>query len=93
VSRMSVNLRRMSTVTRHIPVRRLGFAAVVAAVLALSADRWVATTELPNLSPQVSQTVLDRQGRLLRAYTVVDGRWRLPVDVSDVDPGYLAWRG
>ena len=82
---MSVNLRWMSRLTRHFPVRRLGFAAVVAALLVVSADRWVATTELPNLSPEVSQTVLDRQGRLLRAYTVVDGRWRLPVAVADVD--------
>jgi penicillin-binding protein 1C len=38
----------------------------------------------------VSVTVLDRQDRLLRAYTTPDGRWRLPVEVADVDPRYLA---
>ena len=38
----------------------------------------------------LSVTVLDRNDRLLRAYTASDGRWRLPVEVKDVDPRYLA---
>ncbi|WP_213775396.1 penicillin-binding protein 1C [Bradyrhizobium sp. dw_78] len=39
---------------------------------------------------QVSTTVLDRNGKLLRAYAMADGRWRLPVDAKkDVDPVYL----
>ena len=38
----------------------------------------------------LSVTVLDRNDRLLRAYTAPDGRWRLPVEVKDVDPRYLA---
>jgi penicillin-binding protein 1C len=38
----------------------------------------------------VSTTVLDRNGKLLRAYAMADGRWRLPVDArKDVDPAYL----
>lgn len=37
-----------------------------------------------------SVTVLDREDRLLRAFTTKEGRWRLPLDVSDVDPRYLA---
>lgn len=37
-----------------------------------------------------SVTVLDRENRLLRAFTTRDGRWRLPLDVSEVDPRYLA---
>ncbi len=38
---------------------------------------------------QVSPSVLDRHDKLLRAYAMPDGRWRLPV-VADkhVDPGY-----
>ena len=32
----------------------------------------------PTSSPPTSAEVLDRDGRLLRAYTVADGRWRLP---------------
>jgi penicillin-binding protein 1C len=39
---------------------------------------------------QVSTTIVDRNGKLLRAYAMADGRWRLPVDAkSSVDPGYL----
>ncbi len=39
---------------------------------------------------QVSTTVVDRNGKLLRAYAMPDGRWRLPVDAGKgVDPGYL----
>src|ERR1700722_11468213 len=39
---------------------------------------------------QVSTTIVDRNGKLLRAYAMADGRWRLPVDAkTNVDPGYL----
>ena len=39
---------------------------------------------------QVSTTIVDRNGKLLRAYAMADGRWRLPVDAKrDIDPGYL----
>src|SRR6185295_7324788 len=31
-----------------------------------------------------------RSDRLLRAYTSADGFWRLPVEVKDVDPRYIA---
>ncbi len=37
----------------------------------------------------MSRTVVDRNGRLLRAFTTPDGRWRLPVEPSEVDPRYL----
>jgi len=37
-----------------------------------------------------SVTVLDRNNHLLRAFTTKDGRWRLPLEVSEVDPRYLA---
>src|SRR5215471_7663980 len=38
----------------------------------------------------VSTTIVDRNGKLLRAYAMPDGRWRLPVDAKrDVDPTYL----
>lgn len=36
-----------------------------------------------------SATVLDRDGRLLRAYATEDGRWRLPARVTDVDPRFF----
>lgn len=37
----------------------------------------------------VSITVLDRQDRLLRAFTTPDGRWRLGAEPDEVDPRYL----
>ena len=40
---------------------------------------------------QISTTVVDRNGKLLRAYAMADGRWRLPVNAkTSVDPTYLA---
>ncbi|QDL97304.1 penicillin-binding protein 1C [Rhodopseudomonas palustris] len=39
---------------------------------------------------QTSVTVVDRHGKLLRAFAMADGRWRLPVDAAtEVDPRYL----
>jgi penicillin-binding protein 1C len=52
---------------------------------------WLRMAPLPLARAEaVSVTVLDRNGRLLRAYTTPDDRWRLPVDVKDVDTRYLA---
>ncbi|NOT71174.1 MAG: penicillin-binding protein 1C [Hyphomicrobium sp.] len=36
-----------------------------------------------------SVTVVDREDRLLRAFTTADGQWRLPLDPKDVDQHYL----
>ena len=73
---------------------RLGRAALALALAALALavgfDRWVAATDLPPLAIDTSTLVLAHDGRLLRAYTVDDGRWRLPVDPARVDAGYLA---
>jgi penicillin-binding protein 1C len=38
----------------------------------------------------VSVAVTDRDGALLRPFTTSDGRWRLPVDRTAVDPRFLA---
>ncbi|MFA6265190.1 MAG: penicillin-binding protein 1C [Pseudolabrys sp.] len=38
---------------------------------------------------ELSHVVLDREGRLLRAYATQDGRWRLPATEKDVDPRFL----
>ncbi len=53
-------------------------------------DAWIDATVLPTLVAETSPQVVDRDGRLLRAYTVSDGRWRLPVMAAEVDPLYLA---
>jgi penicillin-binding protein 1C len=41
-------------------------------------------------SREGSMIVVDRDGRLLRPFTLPDGRWRLPATTHDVDPRYLA---
>ena len=53
-------------------------------------DDWIAQTALPPLSLETSVEVMDRDGTLLRAYTVADGRWRMAVDLSQVDEDYRA---
>lgn len=55
----------------------------------LAAERWVATTDLVDLTPETSVTVLDRHGALLRAYQVESGLWRLPLEPEALDPRYL----
>lgn len=52
-------------------------------------DRWIAATDLPPLALESSVEVLARDGRLLRAYTVADGRWRLALDPGAADPFFL----
>ncbi|KAJ57394.1 penicillin-binding protein [Actibacterium mucosum KCTC 23349] len=52
-------------------------------------DDWVDATVLPPLVAETSVEVLDRNGQLLRAFTVVDGRWRLNVSLDGVDPDYV----
>ena len=37
----------------------------------------------------LSATVVDRNGLLLRPFTIDDGRWRLPATIADVDPLYF----
>ncbi|MDB5664639.1 MAG: pbpC [Cypionkella sp.] len=72
------------------------FLFVLAASLGLAAlsndkiSQWVDATVLPPLQVETSVEVLDRNGALLRAYTVADGRWRMDLALSDVDPGYIA---
>lgn len=39
---------------------------------------------------KLSVTVLDRNDKLLRAFTIKEGRWRLPVEPDEVDQRYLA---
>ena len=67
-------------------------AAVVLIVVAATVAAWVVSLgPLPlEQARKVSTTIVDRNGKLLRAYAMADGRWRLPVDAKTaVDPGYL----
>jgi penicillin-binding protein 1C len=38
---------------------------------------------------ELSTQVVDRNGRLLRAYATPEGRWRLPAKLSEVDPRFV----
>jgi len=75
---------------RAAPVFALVVGLWLSALARDAADRWVAATVLPPLGLETSVEVADRDGRLLRAYTVADGRWRLGVAPGDVDPAYVA---
>jgi penicillin-binding protein 1C len=72
---------------------RIILAVVATAALAAVAGGawWVRTLgPVPGLADvELSTQVLDRNGRLLRAYATPDGRWRLPATVSDVDPRFV----
>ena len=62
-------------------------AATTLAATALALDRLFP----PDLSRyhDRSTEVVDANGRLLRAFTTADGKWRLKTSVDDVDPLYL----
>src|SRR3954467_9731321 len=66
--------------------------AVAGLIAAGSFSAWVVLLgPLPlEEARKVSTTIVDRNGKLLRAYAMADGRWRLPVNArTDIDPGYL----
>jgi penicillin-binding protein 1C len=64
---------------------------VAVAVTAIAGAAWVRALGPAPLGRDMpySHVVLDRDGRLLRAYATPEGRWRLPVTVKDVDPRFL----
>ena len=88
----------MSTELSRQDVRaRRGFAAagLVAATLGLGvpmalsgAQQMLGPLDV-SVARQGSTIAVDREGRLLRAFTASDGRWRLPVTTADVDPRFL----
>jgi penicillin-binding protein 1C len=66
--------------------------AAIGLMLAAALVAWTASLGPLPLSQarQASITIVDRNGKLLRAYAMADGRWRLPVDANTaVDPTYL----
>jgi penicillin-binding protein 1C len=75
-----------------LPSRGVAIAAavVVLGLLATALSVWSLAVPPLAAADDLSVTVLDRNGRLLRAYTTADGRWRLPVEPAEVDRRYLA---
>ncbi|HEV7822652.1 MAG TPA: penicillin-binding protein 1C, partial [Burkholderiales bacterium] len=66
--------------------------ASICVVMVAAIAAWVISLgPLPLAEAQrVSTTISDRHGKLLRAYAMRDGRWRLPIIAqTGVDPGYL----
>ena len=71
-----------------------GLAALcVVSVLLLAAALAFYIAVLPPLDTtsagERSAVVLDREGQLLRPFTTPEGRWRLPVELGEVDQRYL----
>jgi penicillin-binding protein 1C len=87
IARTARSRRRWSRINRAA-----AGSAVAGLVLAGAFATWaVSLGPLPlQQARQVSTSVVDRNGKLLRAYAMADGRWRLPADArTGVDPGYL----
>jgi penicillin-binding protein 1C len=72
---------------------RFTLASLVGAAFlaALAGGAYVYSLGRPPLGKdlETSHIVLDREGKLLRAYATSEGRWRLPATVKDVDPRFL----
>jgi penicillin-binding protein 1C len=70
----------------------IGFVGLMAANYGLAVLRDVRATlpPTPDLATiAVSTEVVDRDGQLLRPFTTDGGRWRLPVEVGDVDQRFI----
>lgn len=68
-----------------------GACALALALLAWQAAIWLDKAYPPPLAgfDRLSPEVTDRKDRLLRAFVNPDGRWRLPVTLSEVDPDFI----
>ena len=68
---------------------RIAVAGLLGLAAWLTLAALIARTPAPDPAVPVSASVLDREERLLRAFAVDGGRWRLPVDLERIDPGFL----
>jgi penicillin-binding protein 1C len=78
--------------SRCVKMRLVVLAASLVCVAAVSAAAWwIAALGPPPLGNDLafSTRVVDRGGRLLRAYATSEGRWRLPATSADVDPRFF----
>ncbi len=66
-----------------------GSGAAVLAVVACAGWVWSLGPAPLGAGLETSHVVLDRDGRLLRAYATGDGRWRLRASVEDADPRFI----
>jgi penicillin-binding protein 1C len=85
-------LRSVLAILRFPWLRRGGIALLATATMsAIVLSIWIIALGPPPLGKELafSTVVVDRQGRLLRAYATPEGRWRLPARVEDVDPRFI----
>lgn len=83
-----------SALLRSSLLRRLAIGSAALAALAAAAVvglDWADRAFPPPLPPTltVSTEVVDRDGQLLRAYTTVDGKWRLATGLDQVDKQFV----
>jgi penicillin-binding protein 1C len=76
-------------------LRRIAYASLaLCAVPLLGAGAFLALDRAYPLPPvgdiPVSAEVVDRDGTLLRAFATREGRWRLAIDLKEVDPDFIA---
>src|SRR6185312_9699630 len=73
-------------------LRRLLAGSVLTVALAATAALTLDRLFPPDLSRYQTRSteIVDANGRLLRAFTTADGKWRLRTTVEDVAPVYLA---
>jgi len=79
-----------------VTARRLVFATLLTTLVGVSSAYGLYVKAFADAGPLLleeakatSVTVVDRDDRLLRAFTTTAGNWRLPIDPKDVDPHYL----
>ena len=89
-------VRQAAVAERYWGLRRLVRVGCIAAALTCFGIVGSLAWYVKSLGPtplgtnlEFSRTVLDRDGRLLRAYATSEGRWRLPARVADVDPRHV----
>jgi penicillin-binding protein 1C len=77
----------------RIPLTAGAALALLAAGGAAGFLAWRAAQRPPPLASARAMSVMveDKDGRLLRAFTTPDGRWRLPVTAAEVDPRFIAF--
>jgi penicillin-binding protein 1C len=79
-----------SRLRRGLKVIGLACAAAVCLAAVKVAVDYESLPEIPKASDlPLSAVVLDRDDRLLRAFTSDDQKWRLPVTLADIDPLYV----
>ncbi|WP_299863452.1 penicillin-binding protein 1C [uncultured Hoeflea sp.] len=79
----------------HWRLRRaaIGFAGAAGVAFAMLFGLTLADRAYPpplEAGRELSREVVDRNGRLLRAYTTSQGLWRLPVTLDEIDADYIS---